>query len=103
MSTDDRKNQVPSWTEGKLEAADLPAGVDRRAFIIRSAVVGAVSVIAGCAPPEQKPAAEAAAAAPAAAPAPAAPDLSPDLDVVKKAKGPVMTTIDEFYKVGPGP
>src|SRR5262249_33541657 len=29
--------------------------------------------------------------------------LSEDLDVVKRAKGPVMTTIDEFYKVGPGP
>src|SRR4029079_5762230 len=29
--------------------------------------------------------------------------LSPDLDVVKKSKGPVMTTLDEFYKVGPGP
>jgi L-serine dehydratase len=29
--------------------------------------------------------------------------LSPDLNVVKKAKGPVMTTLDEFYKVGPGP
>ena len=26
-----------------------------------------------------------------------------DLNVVKKAKGPVMTTVDEFYKVGPGP
>ncbi len=29
--------------------------------------------------------------------------MSSDLNVVKKAKGPVMTTIDEFYKVGPGP
>jgi L-serine dehydratase len=29
--------------------------------------------------------------------------LAPDLDVVKKSKGPVMTVIDEFYKVGPGP
>src|SRR5512140_1819497 len=29
--------------------------------------------------------------------------LSPDLNVVKKAKGPIITTIDEFYKVGPGP
>ena len=27
----------------------------------------------------------------------------PDLDVVKKSKGSVMTTLDEFYKVGPGP
>jgi L-serine dehydratase len=31
------------------------------------------------------------------------PPLSPDLNVVKKSKGPVMTTLDEFYKVGPGP
>ena len=29
--------------------------------------------------------------------------LSPDLDVVKQSKGPVMTVLDEFYKVGPGP
>ncbi|HLO20545.1 MAG TPA: L-serine ammonia-lyase, partial [Sphingomicrobium sp.] len=36
-------------------------------------------------------------------PAPQAPPMSADLNVVKKSKGPVMTTIDEFYKVGPGP
>jgi L-serine dehydratase len=29
--------------------------------------------------------------------------VDPNLNVVKKSKGPVMTTIDEFYKVGPGP
>ena len=29
--------------------------------------------------------------------------LSPALNVVKEQKGPVMTTLDEFYKVGPGP
>ena len=29
--------------------------------------------------------------------------LDPNLDVVKKSKGPVMTLVDEFYKVGPGP
>ena len=29
--------------------------------------------------------------------------MSPDLDVVKKSKGPVMTVLEEFYKVGPGP
>jgi L-serine dehydratase len=33
----------------------------------------------------------------------AAPPLSPDLEVVKKSKGPVMTVLEEFYKVGPGP
>jgi L-serine dehydratase len=32
-----------------------------------------------------------------------APPLSNDLNVVKKGKGPVLTTVDEFYKVGPGP
>jgi L-serine dehydratase len=34
---------------------------------------------------------------------PPVPQLSPDLNVVKEQKGPVMTTLDEFYKVGPGP
>src|SRR5262245_27295491 len=29
--------------------------------------------------------------------------LSPDLNVVRKSRGPVMTVLDELYKVGPGP
>src|SRR5262249_8843063 len=33
----------------------------------------------------------------------AAPQLAEDLNVVKKQKGPILTTLDEFYKVGPGP
>ena len=84
-----------------LTTIEVPAGVDRRAFLMKTAVVGAASVIVGCSPPP--PAANSAAAP--AAPAPPAPkeNLSPDLNVVKKAKGPVMTTIEEFYKVGPGP
>ena len=40
-------------------------------------------------------------AAEATGPAPV--PLSADLDVVKKAKGPIMTTLEEFYKMGPGP
>jgi L-serine dehydratase len=32
-----------------------------------------------------------------------APPLAEDLNVVQKGKGPVLTTVDEFYKVGPGP
>jgi hypothetical protein len=39
----------------------------------------------------------------ACAAAPQAPPLSPDLQVVKKAKAPVMTTLEEFYKVEPAP
>ena len=81
---------------------DVPAGVDRRAFLMRSAVVGAVAAITGCAPSEPQKAAAPPPAVPPAAPKPAG-QVSPDLEVVKKAKGPVMTVIDEFYKVGPGP
>jgi len=94
MSRDDTTDLLSGHEPG---APDLPAGVDRRAFMMRSAVVGAAAVIAGCAAPSQEELA-------AAPPAPQAePKLSPDLNVVKKAKGPVMTTLDEFYKVGPGP
>jgi len=38
-----------------------------------------------------------------AQPAPSAPALSPDLAVVQQSKGPIMTTLEEFYKMGPGP
>jgi L-serine dehydratase len=80
---------------------ELPSGVGRRTFMMRTAVVGAAAVITGCSPAEQKDVAPA--AAPAAEPPKPAGQVSADLDVVKKSKGPVMTTIDEFYKVGPGP
>jgi L-serine dehydratase len=76
-------------------AANVPSGVDRRTFMMRSAVIASVSVMA------DRPL-SAADEARAVAPAPNV-RLSPDLDVVRKAKGPVMTTVDEFYKVGPGP
>jgi len=85
-----------------LAPPEFPSGVDRRAFMMRSALIGAMTVITGCTTPDKEKADAAAAAATSPAP-PAAPALSADLDVVKKSKGPVMTTIDEFYKVGPGP
>src|SRR5580765_663094 len=83
--------------------SEIPAGLDRRKFIMRSAVVGAAAVMNGCtrSETEQKAPPPAAESAPAAAP-PAVP-LSADLNVVKQEKGPVLTTVDEFYKVGPGP
>jgi L-serine dehydratase len=94
----------PASTAAPTGTDDVQAGVDRRGFMMRSAMVGAVAVISGCAPPKEEkvPAATAAPAAPAAPPTPAG-GLSQDLDVVRKAKGPVMTTLEEFYKVGPGP
>src|SRR5262245_15973695 len=79
------------------DPSETPQGIDRRAFLMRSALVGAMSVMAGC----SRSAPETAASAPP--PPQPAPPLAGDLQVVQKSKGPVMTTLDEFYKVGPGP
>src|SRR5215467_11387743 len=93
---DESSSFVP---EKELNTSNVPPGVDRRTFMMRSAVIGAAAVITGCSRSEP----EKAAAAVAPPPAVPAPPLSADLEVVKKAKGPVMTTLEEFYKVGPGP
>jgi len=89
--------QVPS---------EIPAGLDRRKFIMRSTVISAAAVMNGCARSETEKTAPppVAVSTPAAVPAgaPAVP-LAADLNVVMKQKGPVLTTVDEFYKVGPGP
>jgi L-serine dehydratase len=82
----------------ELTPTELPPGVDRRTFMMRSAVIGAAAVITGNVVADDKRAAGAS-AAPPAVPG----NVSSDLQVVKKSKGPVMTTLDEFYKVGPGP
>src|SRR4029079_8181123 len=66
----------------------------------RNAVIGASAVLTGT---NWTPEARAAQAAKEAAQPKKAPTLSPDLNVVKKSKGPVMTILEEFYKVGPGP
>jgi len=92
------RDERESPTPDELETDAIPPGVDRRTFLMRSAVIGAAAVISG----RTVSAAERTAAATAAPPeAPTA--LSPELEVVRKAKGPVMTTLEEFYKVGPGP
>jgi L-serine dehydratase len=78
----------------------IPAGVDRRSFLVRNAVIGAAAVMTGT---TWTPEARAAQAAKEAAQPKKASSLSPDLDVVKKSKGPVLTILEEFYKVGPGP
>src|SRR5881394_229842 len=79
----------------------MPTGIDRRSFLVRNAVIGAAAVMTGKAWTPEARAAQAAKEA-GGAKLGASP-LSPDLDVVKRSKGPVMTTLDEFYKVGPGP
>jgi L-serine dehydratase len=89
---------TPVLPETVIDLAEPPPGVDRRTFMMRSAVVGSAAVITGCTPSAREQTAA------ASAPPPAVPKgVSLDLDVKKQTKGPVMTTIDEFYKVGPGP
>jgi L-serine dehydratase len=63
---------------------------------MRSSLIGATAVIAGEAVSAQDRASRSIGTPPE-------PKLSPALNVVKQQKGPVMTTLDEFYKVGPGP
>jgi L-serine dehydratase len=100
MSSPDDRPQAPTPAEFLNDLPPPPEGIDRRTFLMRSAMIGAVSVLAGTPPASAEETAKKAASAPATPPAV---NLSPDLAVVKKSKGPVMTTVDEFYKVGPGP
>jgi L-serine dehydratase len=78
----------------QLVSQEIPHGMDRRTFLMRSAVVGATAVITGRAISAQERVQRATAPPPA---------LAAHLNVVKQEKGPIMTTLDEFYKVGPGP
>lgn len=81
-----------------IEETEVPAGVDRRTFLMRSAVIGAAVAITGVNVSAEEKAKKAAGGAP-----PKPPALSPDLQIVKNQKGPVITILEEFYKVGPGP
>jgi L-serine dehydratase len=79
----------------ELDYSEPPAGSDRRSFMMRSAMAVAIVALGGKANP-------------LFAQTPAGPPLGskppdPSLEVVKESKGPVMTLVDEFYKVGPGP
>ena len=76
---------------------ETPSGVNRRSFLMRSAAIAATAVLTG-----RSVAAQEKIQKPLESKS-AAPPLSKDLNVVKKGQGPVLTTVDEFYKVGPGP
>ena len=103
-----KEGETPIDPSAEVGSPAVPAGVDRRTFLMRNAVIGAAAVMTGT---TWTPEARAEQAAKEAAAKPAAKSgaklgsspLSPDLDVVKRSKGPVMTVADEFYKVGPGP
>jgi L-serine dehydratase len=79
-----------------LISKEVPSGVDRRDFLMRSAVVGAAAIMMGRSVTAADRTAEAVRSIPL-------PILSRNLNVVRAAKGPIVITADEFYKVGPGP
>jgi L-serine dehydratase len=98
------KVEDPLGSMEDLIEREVPSGMDRRAFLMRSALVGALGVITGhpvsaqlnkVIPASEEPK--------GVSGGPPDPPLSPTLYVVKEQKGPVLTVIDEFYKVGPGP
>ena len=90
-----RNEDKPIIDLPQLDFTEPPKGSDRRAFMMRSALAAAVAALTG------RPIV---ALAQTPATAPGIPvKLDPSLDVVRKASGPVMTTLEEFYKVGPGP
>jgi L-serine dehydratase len=89
MKSDERDELLP--LEGTRPTST--EGVDRRALTMRTAPIGATAVLTGCSPAQRTAYHHRAAAA--------AQGSSPDdLNVVKKSKAPVITTLDEFYKVG---
>jgi L-serine dehydratase len=83
------------------KSSDLDANIDRRTFLIRNAVIGAAAVMTGTTWTRETRAAQATKEA-AGKPQLGA-TMSPELNIVKQSKGPVITILEEFYKVGPGP
>src|SRR3954468_22598026 len=79
----------------QLDDSEPPAGSDRRTFMMRSAMAAAVLSLGGEVNPLW-------AQTPAGKPL-GDNDVDPNLQVIKNTKGPVMTLVNKFYKVGPGP
>jgi len=80
-----------------LVSQKIPPGVDRRKFLMRSAVGGAAAIMTGKTLLAADRTSEAVRSMPVIRP------LSSGLYVHMAPKGPIITTADEFYKVGPGP
>src|SRR5690349_1600700 len=91
---DDANHSKPA-----AEDPTLPSHIDRRSFLMRNAVIGAAAVMTGTTWTPEARAAQAAKESGAKLGA----TMSDKLNVVAKSKGPVMTILEEFYKVGPGP
>jgi L-serine dehydratase len=84
-------------TAPKVEAPPVKLSRRQMGQIALAASTGALLSCATKEPPKEtkEPA--------KATPEPAGVPLAEDLNVVQKAKGPILTVVDEFYKMGPGP
>jgi L-serine dehydratase len=100
MREQDTKNDALS-PASVVESSNL----NRRSFMMRNAVIGAAAVMTGriWTPEARAQQAATESAKRSVLPPLDSSSMSSDLDVVKRSKGPVMTVLDEFYKVGPGP
>ena len=87
----------PLGSTEDLTSQDVPPGVDRRSFLIRSAVVGAAALMTGKTISASERTYDAVRTMPAGL------TITRGLHVHQTKKGPIMTTIDELFKVGPGP
>ena len=85
----------PLADTSRLTSQKVPPGVDRRSFLIRSAVGGAAAVMTGSVVSAHERIEKAVATLPVLPQQPSpAPPLDPNLNVVQKGKGPVLTTVD---------
>ena len=54
MKSENRQDRTVFLPPEELLAKDVPAGVDRRAFLMRSAIISSASVITGCSVSEKE-------------------------------------------------
>src|SRR5215471_11014789 len=86
----------PLGSTDELLMQEVPPGVDRRSFLMRSAVGGAAAIMTGRTLLAADRASEAVKSMPVLR-------LTRRLYVHAAGTGPIQTLADEFYKVGPGP
>ena len=95
IKLNEKDRDDPLGNADDLLSQEIPPGVDRRSFLMRSAVVGAAAIMTG----KNLLAADRTHEAVKSMPL----TLSRGLHVHMESKGPILITADEFYKVGPGP
>ena len=93
----------PLADTSRLLSQEVPPGVDRRNFLIRSAVGGAAAVMMGRSVSAHERTAKALATLPVLPQATSAPPLSKDLNVVKKGAGARADDGRRVLQSGPRP